>query len=195
MTNARASAHEFLFKSRLPPTPEIVELDHISGKQTILVAALWLFVGGFSAMLLFDWQGTLTEKFNADQGERAAFDEINSVPVTKRRILVVEDDPDFRDMVAEALESRGHEVVRAECGRQAVELLKLNRFDAVISDVLMPDGDGMSLLDMIASKPQHPPVYLMTGIDVTETEARERGAAGVLSKPFRSRDLISRLAV
>ncbi len=109
------------------------------------------------------------------------------------RILVVEDSGSMRAYVRGALESlevgaERVEIVEAESGFEALRLLPRGPWDLVITDINMPDINGLELLSFIRSSERHreTPVLLMS----TQTSDRDRdrglklGAAGYLAKPF-----------
>lgn len=106
------------------------------------------------------------------------------------RVLVVDDEPALRRSVARLLLSRGMQVVTAEDGANAIELLPAQRIDVAIIDLFMPRVGGLELLDHI--KTHHPgiEVILMTAFGDVETAVRavRAGAYHFLTKPFRSND-------
>ncbi len=114
-----------------------------------------------------------------------------------KKILVVDDEIDLREIISEDLELLGAEVFNAENGRSAFELAKVVHPDLIVSDVRMPGGDGIELLSRVKDLPQKPSphVFLITGFaDVSPEEATSMGARGMLSKPFnlkQLRDLVS----
>src|SRR5215475_4719481 len=65
------------------------------------------------------------------------------------RVLVLEDDPAVRSLVVAALTSNGHEVMQAADGRAGLRVFDANRFDLVITDILMPDTDGLAFIGKI----------------------------------------------
>lgn len=108
----------------------------------------------------------------------------------KKRILVVDDDEDFRLALKTCLESQQYETVAMANAKSAFNLLSIESFDAVVSDIRMPGMSGIELLHSIKkSKPM--PVILMTGFaELTETrEAYELGADKFIAKPFKREDL------
>jgi len=106
-------------------------------------------------------------------------------------ILLVEDEEMLREVVAESLTSLGFEVVSAANAADGLESFKRQTPDLVLSDIRMPGGDGVSLLESIR-KSSKIPVVLMTGFsDLTDAECRARGASAVLHKPFNQAALES----
>jgi len=64
-------------------------------------------------------------------------------------ILLTEDDRSFRRGLAFELEDAGYQVVEAENGRQAIELINTNKFDLVVSDLVMPEADGLEIYEQL----------------------------------------------
>ncbi len=106
-------------------------------------------------------------------------------------ILVVEDDEFFRKAICELLIKKGHSTLEAPHGRAAVEIISLQDFDIVISDIQMPGMNGIELLEWsLKNKPT--PFIIMTGFStILETQsAFDLGAKEFISKPFKNSDLI-----
>ncbi len=102
-------------------------------------------------------------------------------------ILIVDDNPDLREMMQEFLQ-REYQVCQAEDGKQGVEMALDKRPDLIISDILMPVEDGISLLGKIKQNPavNHIPIFMLTAKtdDETKEECIKQGAQDVLEKPF-----------
>lgn len=111
------------------------------------------------------------------------------------KILVVDDEPELRDVLRDAFEFEGHEASAAEGGRTALELLQKQHFDLVLSDIRMPDGDGLELLRNLRALGIQTPVLLMTGFThVNEAEAIAMGAVRMIMKPFDLDDVIQTIS-
>jgi adenylate cyclase len=104
------------------------------------------------------------------------------------RVLVVDDDRVNRVLLTRSLEREGHRVCCAENGAEAPELLHDDPCDVVLLDIVMPELDGVSVLEQVKSDPalQGIPVIMISGVDDTESVVRciEIGADDYLSKPF-----------
>jgi putative nucleotidyltransferase with HDIG domain len=115
----------------------------------------------------------------------------DKVPV--KRVLLVEDDDAFRGLLGQIFESQGYEVRLAENGLVAKTIFDLNygAFDLVLTDVKMPELDGVSLLKHIRSKAPQVNVIVATGFsEILEAqEAFSLGAKAFLAKPFRIAEL------
>lgn len=108
------------------------------------------------------------------------------------KILIVDDDPDILTVIQRLLETDGHESVTAEDGLKALELVKRQPFDLIISDLRMPSMDGMSLLREVKTIRPSLPVILVTAYASAETasESVKLGAAAYLFKPFKVKELL-----
>ncbi len=107
------------------------------------------------------------------------------------RILVVDDEPKLGKLAAEMLQRDGHAVVRAGGGREALVAIAAQPFDAVLTDLRMPDVDGLAVLR--AARARKPPleVVVMTAFGTAESavEAMKAGAADYVMKPFSMDEL------
>ncbi len=103
------------------------------------------------------------------------------------RILVVDDEREMADTVAEYLSGRGYRTEIAVGGRAAMQALKRKEFDAVISDLRMDGVDGLDVLDAARTADPTRPVIIMTAYGTIDgaIEAVRRGAAQYLTKPFK----------
>lgn len=102
------------------------------------------------------------------------------------RILVVDDDHDHADSLADLFRLEGHEVEVAYSASEAIRVFLTNDFDLAFMDVVMPGMNGVeSFLEIRRSKPDAK-VYMMTGYSVEDLlrQATENGALGVLNKPM-----------
>ncbi|MDG2055275.1 MAG: sigma-54 dependent transcriptional regulator [Phycisphaerales bacterium] len=101
-------------------------------------------------------------------------------------ILVVDDKEMMRDSVASTLSQKGHTVVTAVNGVTALQRVSQRTFDAIVTDLQMPEMDGLGLLDAIGPIDDQVPVVVMTAYGSIETavEAMKRGAYDYLTKPF-----------
>jgi two-component system, response regulator, stage 0 sporulation protein F len=78
------------------------------------------------------------------------------------RILVVEDEQNQRELYTMELEDEGYEVEQAANGREAVDLVKKNKYDMVILDIRMPEMDGIEALGKILSRDKKIPIIIYT---------------------------------
>jgi putative nucleotidyltransferase with HDIG domain len=111
----------------------------------------------------------------------------------KSRILVVDDEPHVRTMIGSTLERQGYDVQLAGSGREALEILERNAFDLVLTDIVMQDGNGITLLDRIHGQQPQLPVVMVTAIhDISVAiDSMRRGAYDYLLKPFERETLVN----
>ncbi len=112
----------------------------------------------------------------------------------RSRILVVDDQSEMAEMIADDLSQRGYEAWAVSSGRDALQLIGGERIDALVTDFRMPGVDGLMLLRASAALDPRRPVILMTAYGSIETamKAVECGSWQYLIKPFRM-DLLARL--
>jgi two-component system response regulator HydG len=107
------------------------------------------------------------------------------------RVLVADDNIEMARSIADGLADRGYEAVAVGSGREAIERLGTESFAAVVTDLRMPNGDGMELL--VASRKLDPerPVIVMTAYSAIDTavESIRQGAYHYLTKPFKQDEL------
>lgn len=110
-------------------------------------------------------------------------------------ILVVDDDQDLRASVALVLSDAGYNVIEASDGRHAIPILREQAIDLLVTDLVMPETDGMELVRSLAAKPDRPAIIVMSG---HHGEARggylelagKLGADCTLKKPFKADALL-----
>lgn len=102
-----------------------------------------------------------------------------------KTILVVDDEQGYREVLGDEFEMAGAAVLTAANGTEAFEMVQRNKIDAVVSDVRMPNGSGIELLEKIkAVNPKTPVVMLITGYsDLTPDIAYDKGTEAIFSKP------------
>lgn len=111
------------------------------------------------------------------------------------RILVVDDDDAILYIVSRVLEGLDMEVVTAGSGQEALALFTERRPDAVLTDVYMPDVDGIELILGIRDVDETVPIVAMSGggyapADFVLEDAAQLGADAILNKPFQVEDLV-----
>jgi two-component system response regulator PilR (NtrC family)/two-component system response regulator HydG len=109
------------------------------------------------------------------------------------RILVVEDDPEMLETCSEVIKRGGYEVVAAESGRVAEQILRTSAVDVVITDLKMPKGGGLDVLRVAKEADPEIVVILITAFPTVETavEAMKFGASDYLMKPFSGEQLLA----
>jgi two-component system cell cycle response regulator CpdR len=107
------------------------------------------------------------------------------------KILLAEDDEAMRGYISRALETAGYQVSAVDRGTAALPLLENERFDLLLSDIVMPEMDGIELAQRASECSPWTKVMFITGFAaVTLKASREQPQAKVLSKPFHLRDLV-----
>jgi two-component system, chemotaxis family, chemotaxis protein CheY len=105
-----------------------------------------------------------------------------------RRVLTIDDSKTMRDMVGFTLKSAGFEVIEAEDGLRALAILVRTKVDLVITDINMPNMDGVTLVKELRARSAHKstPILILTteGGDDKKAEGRAAGATGWIVKPF-----------
>ncbi len=99
-------------------------------------------------------------------------------------ILVVDDDPLLLSLLVDTLSAIGYNATGADGGRRALELLEQSRYDLLITDIRMPEIDGLRLRDRVKRLYPEMPVLFVTGVAFPDIIA-QASPDGVLAKPFR----------
>ena len=108
------------------------------------------------------------------------------------RILLAEDDRVMREYLTRALERSGYAVTAVDRGTEALPLLETERFDLLLTDIVMPEMDGIELAQKAAELVPGIRVMFITGFAAVALKAgRKAPEAKVLSKPFHLRDLVA----
>jgi two-component system response regulator FlrC len=110
-------------------------------------------------------------------------------------ILLVEDNDDLRDAIAKTLNMQGYSCIAARNGKHALQCLEEHAVQLVLTDVQMPQLDGLELLTRIRQRSEHLPVLMMTAYGTIEkaVEALQLGANDYLTKPFESQRLLKKI--
>lgn len=80
----------------------------------------------------------------------------------KKRILIIDDEPDFIKIIKQRIESWGFEVISSEGGKEALEIIEKRKPDIIILDYIMPEMDGVAVLRQIRSRNKDIPVIMFT---------------------------------
>ena len=108
------------------------------------------------------------------------------------RILLAEDEEAMRTYLHRALENAGYEVVAVDRGTAALPLLQTYHFDLLLSDIVMPEMDGIELAQRCAQVSPTTKVMFITGFAAVSMRAsKEAPQAKVLSKPFHLKHLVA----
>jgi CheY-like chemotaxis protein len=112
------------------------------------------------------------------------------------KILIVDDEPDLRELFADELKSFGAKTFEATQGTEALEFLKKNEIDVVISDIRMPGGYGITLVKNINSSIQPKPlVFFCTGFtEYPEEDLKNLDIVKIFNKPFNWDDVVQSIS-
>ncbi len=102
------------------------------------------------------------------------------------RILVVDDELLIRDLLYDFFSSRNYEIILAESGTKALDILGAEDVDLILTDLKMPDMDGLEMIKKAGAGKNGPPVIIMTGFPSIESaiEALRLKVADYIIKPF-----------
>ena len=113
----------------------------------------------------------------------------------RKKILVVEDDPDVLSAIVKNLEHAGYRILTANDGMEGLKKIKSGGYDLVITDIVMPYVSGTGVVSALKESNPRIPVIAITGYgEIPETMAVEQKADLVLSKPVRMSDLKEHIA-
>jgi DNA-binding response OmpR family regulator len=114
--------------------------------------------------------------------------------MTKRKILVVEDEESIAEPLAAALEREGFGTVVAPTAAEAIEAFRTRSPDLVLLDVMLPDGDGRDVLRQIRASSRTPVIMLTArGEEMDRVIGLELGADDYVAKPFSATELVARI--
>lgn len=102
----------------------------------------------------------------------------------QKKILLVDDEPDFVELITKRLELNNYEVTAAANGKDALNKLQVEQFDAVLLDIRMPEVDGLSVLKAIRKHNKNLPVFMLTAYSEEGRfkQANKLGASGYIIK-------------
>jgi DNA-binding response OmpR family regulator len=112
----------------------------------------------------------------------------------KYKVLIVDDEAMTRDLVSSILSSKGHKCVTASDGVEALDKASKENFDAVITDIVMPNMDGIALTMELLKRNPSTPVMVITGFTDEHyyEESIEAGATDFINKPFSIAEFLAR---
>ncbi|MEQ8224056.1 MAG: response regulator [Candidatus Eremiobacterota bacterium] len=111
------------------------------------------------------------------------------------KVILIDDDKELLELLEEYLTNNDMDVYKASGGEKALEMLKEDRFDIAILDVMMPNMNGLEVLKRINNEYNYLPVIMLTakGDEVDRILGLEMGADDYIPKPFNPRELLARI--
>jgi DNA-binding response OmpR family regulator len=118
-----------------------------------------------------------------------------TTPAVAATILVVDDDPNARDITARLLQREGYQVRIASGGEECLRLVESSPVDLILLDVMMPGMDGFAVCAALHARGRQIPIILLTAKDDTDTrlEGMQQGVSEFLTKPIHTRELYARV--
>jgi DNA-binding NtrC family response regulator len=108
------------------------------------------------------------------------------------RILVIDDDPVILEVITKILKTNSYEVIAVPDGKAGIKQLESNSFDLVLTDLVMPDVDGLEVLDYVVSKSPTTKCIILTGYGTIKSsvDSIKKGAFDYITKPITSDELL-----
>jgi len=114
--------------------------------------------------------------------------------IKEERILVVDDDPEIRDLVSQFLGNHNYAIDTAANGQEAFTKIEARQYDLVVLDLMLPGEDGLSICQRLRVQSQVPIIMLTAlGEETDRIVGLEMGADDYLPKPFNPRELLARI--
>lgn len=118
--------------------------------------------------------------------------------LSKNKILVVDDEPDIRELIEYSLKKEGYQVITAENGIQAIEQAKIHFPQLILLDIMMPEMDGIEACRAIRSMPEFKDTFIVfltaRSEEYSEVSGFNVGADDYIAKPIKPRILMSRIS-
>jgi len=108
------------------------------------------------------------------------------------RILVIDDDPVILEVITKILKANGYEVIATPNGKSGIKQLESNSFDLVLTDLMMPDVDGLEVLDHVVTRSPKTKCIILTGYGTIKSsvDSIKKGAFDYITKPITSDELL-----
>lgn len=115
----------------------------------------------------------------------------------KMRILIIDDERDFTEIVSTLLDFHDFQADTASSGKQALEMLAKTKYDLIVSDLMMPAMDGFQLIDKLREDPRYhdTPVIVLSAKTLTDDERKRLLVSNVsfVTKPFEPHALVEKI--
>jgi len=114
--------------------------------------------------------------------------------MAEKRILIADDDPNIRRLIAELLSSEGFTILTAEDGEETMRVCREERPDLIILDIIMPKMDGMEVCRRLRDETAAPIIFLTAKDDITDlVSGLAIGGDDYITKPFKGAELVARV--
>jgi len=115
-----------------------------------------------------------------------------------KKLLIIDDDEQFRAFMSEALSDKGYDVLTASNGNEGLKSIASDNPDLVITDIVMPEKEGVEVIMELQQSESSIPIIAMSGGNLGNADsylkmAKKLGADAVISKPFQLNNLISEI--
>ncbi len=109
----------------------------------------------------------------------------------QKTILVAEDDKNISNLIKEMIERKGYKAITAKNGAEAYRAYRKTRFDLLITDIKMPEMDGLTFIKMVREQDKAIPILIITAYSSERNRALAKGygVSGILQKPFTVLDV------
>ena len=129
----------------------------------------------------------------------ASYNHVYYFGVKMERILIIDDDIVIRSIIREALEEKGYTVSEAENGKIGLRLHDMQPYPLIITDIIMPDMEGLETINKIRKKDQDTKIIAISGGGMQDAQgyldiAEKMGADEIISKPFEKQDIIEKVS-
>ncbi len=201
--SARRGGHVVVLEAPLSGIEAVaLECDALLGRHDVVVKPLGALLAsapcvagasliGDRVVLLLDIADVVRRGLEGGGLRRAA---VASTGGLRKRVLVAEDADTIREALRRALESAGYDVVTARDGAEALEIAKIERFDLISTDVMMPRMDGYALTRALRALPEHArtPIVMVTSRDqrVDVLRGYDAGVDAYVTKPADVQSLL-----
>ena len=111
----------------------------------------------------------------------------------KKKIIVVDDDKDIRELLENRLQANNYDVLLAESGRDGLEKIEKEKPDLILLDIKMPTMDGFTMLEELKKKSISIPVIILTGYADMKDLFSTKDIADYIVKPFKDDELLLRI--
>lgn len=113
----------------------------------------------------------------------------------KRSILIAEDEQSIRDSLLLILQEEGYDCTAVKNGRETMQAAKMKQYDLLITDIMMPEMNGIEVIKLLVKQRFHPPIMVLTAYSNADSasHAMKLGASDYLLKPIDFEELLDHI--